>query len=458
MSIDPISLKNYMSMDASVANSAQPPMSIQPDSIVQAIPTRYSKSTIVPIGSNSIGAGQSLEFLTNFSDSGFIKSGSMYISGNLTVTGVSSTGTFGFKGSQGDFSRLFQRMTISVAGQIVEDLQFYNEFCSDIVNPYLNTPMNQNLQSVLLGGVAGQNNFLAVSNKTGAAGGALLTVEQKDNFAGNATIRVCIRLNSSFLNGGLSQEDIPTCLLTAPIQIRLVTDTVNNIFVSPLETLSAFTLSDIRLNYTEIYPDAQYVSALIAGVNAGKMYPLVLQTYNAFKPQLTSSYSVLQTVNARSVNAIAISYKPASKNSGLSTPGYCASPTGATSSDTGNIQVYYDGTLITQYPNLMAPAADKLSETVLAVYGNLSDPSMAFPFSQLGAQNVSGSYLGQFYSVIVSSQNYHDADCIKRGTPVSQLRVEGTYTNAASGDVMNIYALYEKVVFFGAMGSVTMVQ
>jgi hypothetical protein len=458
MSIDPISLKNYMSMDASVANSAQPPMSITPDAISQSIPTRYSKSTIVPIGSNSIGAGQTLEFLSNFSDSSFIKAGSMYITANLNVTGVSSTGTFGFKGSQGDFSRLFQRMTISVAGQIVEDLNFYNEFCSDVNNVFLNNPMNQNLQSVLLGGVAGQNNFLAVSNKTGAAGGSLLTVEQKDNFAGNATLRVCIRLNSSFLNGGLSQEDIPTCLLVSPIQIRLVTDTVNNIFVSPLETLSAFTLSDIRLNYTSIFPDPSYVSALIAGVNAGKMYPLCLSTYNAFKPQLTSSYSVLQTVNARSCNAVAISFKPASKNSGLTAPGYCASPTGSTSSDTGNLQVYYDGTLITQYPNLMAPAADKLSETVLAVYGNISDPSISLPFTQLGSQNVSGSYLGQYYSVIVSSQNYHDSDCIKRGMPVSQLRIEGTYQNSASGDVMNIYALYEKIVFFGAMGSVTMVQ
>ena len=447
-----------MTTDASVANSSMPPMSIQPDSIVQAIPTRYSKSTIVPIGSNSIGAGQTLEFLTNFSDSGFIKAGSMYITANMTVSGVSSTGTWGFKGSQGDYSRLFQRMTISLAGSIVEDLQFYNEFSSDIVNPYLTAPMNANLQSALLGGVAGQNNFLAVSNKTGAAGGALLTVEQQSNFAGNANLRVCIRLNSSFLNGGLSQEDIPTCLLTAPISIRLVTDTVNNIFVSPLETLSAFTLSDIRLAYTSIYPDPAYVSTLVAGVNAGKMYPLVLQTYSAFKPALSASYSVLQTVNARSVNAIAISYKPASKNSGLTAPGYCACSTGATSADTGNIQVFFDGTLMTQYPNQMAPAADKLSETVLAIYGNITDPNISLPFSQLGAQNVSGSYLSQFYSVIVSAQNYHDADCIKRGTPVSQLRVEGTYANAAAGDVMNIYALYEKVIFFGSMGSVQMVQ
>ena len=457
MSFDPISLKTYMSQDASVS-ATMPPMSIQPDAIVQAIPTRYVKSTIVPVGSNSIGAGQTLEFMTNFSDSGFVKAGSMYITGNLTVAGVSSTGTFGLKGSLPDFSRLFQRMTISVSGQIVEDLQFYNEFNTDILNVFTCDPMNQNLTSALLGGVAGQNNYIAVSNKNAAGGSALLTISQDANYAGNQTIRVCIRLNSSFLNGGLSGEDIPTCLLTAPINIRLVTDTVNNIFCAPLETITSFTLNDIRLNYTSVYPDPSYIATLVSGVNAGKMFPIVLQTVNSFKPQLTSSYSILQTVNARSVNAVCISFKPADKNVGLTKLGHCAAYTGCTSADTGNLQVFYDGQLITQYPNLMAPAADKLGETVLAIYGNLTDPAASLPFSQLGAQNVGGSYLSQFYSVIVSSQNYHDADVIKRGIPLSQLRVEGTYTNAASGDIMNIFTLYEKVVFIGAMGAVTMVQ
>lgn len=459
MSIDLLSLRNYPGQDPSIASASEPPASIVPDAIRQALPTKFRKAVIKPIGGSSVSSGQPLEFQTNFSNGSFLKAGSMYIIGTLTPTGLTSGQTWGFKGSAGNSNRLWSRCTVSYGSQVIEDLNFYNQYATDVVAPFLASAQNENVQAALFNGsTLGINNHLAFSVNTGASRN-YLSIPPGEQYAHNATPRVCIPIQSSFLNGGIGGEDIPLFALSSPISIRFLMDAINNICTAPAGTISALTLSDISLVYTEIVPDASYVATLIQAMNTqGKMFPISINTYNSFKPALTSSYSVLQSVNARSVNAVAVCFNPQDQNNGLAGKGYCKSPTGSTASDTGNLSIFLDNDLVNQYPDRMIFASDKLGETVSAIYGNLQDSDISLPFSAISSQNFDGTYMGQYYTVIVSTQCYHDSDTVKRGLPCSQLRVEGTYSNAQSGDVLTIFTLYEKIVFFGAMGSMQVVQ
>lgn len=459
MSVDLISLKQYPSNDPTVASSSIPPSSIVPDAIQQSLPTKFRKVVIKPLGSNIVKSGQPLEFQTSFSNGSFLKAGSMYITANLKINTSTAT-TFGFKGPVGSSQRLFNRLTITAANQVVEDLNFYNQWCTEAVHPFLSTAQNENAQAALFGVIAGMPNHLPFTQQTGA-GSNLLSLNPNLNYpAANSSVsRVVIPLMSSFLAGGSSGEDIPTFALGSAISIRLLLDATSNIFFVPSGDITDWELNDISLVCTEIVPDASYIATLLQAMNAqGKMFPMSINTYNAFKPALSASTSVLQTVNARSINAVAVSYNPNTENSGITKSGFCKCPTGASSADVGTLRIYVDNELINMYPDGMLHAEDRLAETLTAIYGNLTDADVSLPFTQMGGQATNGGYLGQYYVNFVSTQCYHDQGVVKRGIPGSQVRVDLTYPNAQSGDSCTIYTLYEKIIFFGALGSVQIVQ
>jgi hypothetical protein len=459
MSVDLISLKQYVGQDPSVAQSAIPPSSIVPDSIAQALPTVFKKQVIKPLGSNVVSANQPLDFQTNYANGSFIKAGSMYITGNLKIKSSTAT-TYGFKGSVGSSQRLFQRMLITAGGQTVEDLQFYNEFCTNVAHPFLSTAQNENVQAALFGTVAGMPNHLPFTQQTGAASN-LLSLNPNLNYpaATNSTSRIIVPLMSSFLAGGSSGEDIPVFALSSSIQIRLQLDVASNIFCVPSGDITDFELNDVSLVYTEIVPDASYVATLVQAMNSsGKMFPICINSYNSFKPALSASTSVLQTVNARSVNAVVISYNPATENGTITKSGFCKAHTGASNSNVGTLRIYLDNSLINQYPDGMLNAEDRLAESLTAVYGNLTDADISLPFTAMGGQTTNGGYLGQYFTNIISTQCYHDQGVIKRGMPCSQVRVDLTYPNAQSGDSCTIYTLYEKIIFFKGLGAVEIAQ
>jgi hypothetical protein len=458
MSVDLLSLRQYPTADASVANAAMPPASIVPEAITQALPTQFKKMVIKPLGSNTVQQGQPLEFQLPFANGELLKAGSAYITADLNITTSTAT-TFGFKGPAGTSQRLFQRLTVSYGGQQIDDLNFYNQWCTEVVSPFLSSSQNENLQSNLFGLVAGAPNHLPFTQATGAASNLLsLNPNQNYSAANGTVVRVVIPVMSSFLLGGSSSNDIPLFACSSPISIRFLTDVTSNIFYVPSGDITSWSLSDISLVYTAIRPDAGYISTLIAGMNAGKVFPISCNTFNAFKPALSSSTSVLQTVNARSVNGIFISYNPATENGTITKSGFCKCPTGASSSNVGTLRVYADNDLINMYPDGMLHAEDRLAELVTTVYGNITDSDISLPFTAMGGQAYNGGYLGQYYINAISCQAYNDLGCVKRGIPMSQLRVELTYANAQAGDTLTIYTLYEKLVFFGAMGSVQVVQ
>jgi hypothetical protein len=460
MSVDLISLKQYVGQDPSVAQSAIPPSSIVPDSIAQALPTVFKKQVIRPLGSNVASASQPIDFQTNYANGSFIKAGSMYITANLKIKSATAT-TYGFKGSVGTSQRLFNRLFIQAGGQTVEDIQFYNEWCTNVVHPFLTTAQNENVQSALFGAVAGMPNHLPFTQQTGAASN-LLSLNPNLNYsttANNGSSRVIIPLMSSFLAGGSSGEDIPVFALSSSILIRVQLDAASNIFCVPSGDITDFELNDISLVYTEIVPDASYVATLVQAMNSqNKMYPICINTVNSFKPALSASTSVLQTINARSVNAVAVSFNPATENGTITKSGFCKANTGASNSNVGTLKLYLDNSLINQYPDGMLNAEDRLAETLTAVYSNLTDADISLPFTQMGGQTTNGGYLGQYFTNIISTQCYHDQGVVKRGMPCSQVRVDLTYPNAQSGDTCTIHTLYEKIVFFKGLGAIEIAQ
>jgi hypothetical protein len=243
------------------------------------------------------------------------------------------------------------------------------------------------------------------------------------------------------------------------MSLRFLVDATTNIFQVPAGAINTWELNDISLVYTSIQPDASYVATLVQAMNTqGKMFPISINTVNSFQPSLSNSTSVLQTINARSINAVAVAFNNASENNGILGSGFCKAYTGATAADVGTIRLYLDNELINMYPDGLQKAADRLAETLTAIYGNLTDHDISLPFSLVPSQNTYGSYMGQYFVNWISTQCYRDADCVKRGIPASQLRLDITASNTQSGDVVVIYTFYEKIIFFGALGSMQVVQ
>lgn len=458
MSVDLISLKQYATADAMVANAAMPPASIIPEAITQALPTEYRKQTIKPLGSNTVQQGQSVEWNLPFADGSLLRAGSCYITADLNIVTSTAT-TFGFKGPAGTSQRLFNRLTVSYGGTQIEDLNFYGEWCTQVVHPYLSSAQNENVQSSLFGLAAGMPNHLPFTQQTGAASN-LLSINPNLNYsaANGTTVRVIIPIMSSFLNGGASGNDIPLFATSSPISIRFLTDVTSNIFSVPSGDITSWNLSDISLVYTAIKPDAGYIATLIQGMSAGKVFPIACQTYNAFKPALSASTSVLQTVNCRSSSAVVVTYNPATENGTITKSGFCKGPTGASSSNVGQFRVYADNYLVNSFSDGLQHAEDRLAENILAVYGDITSSDISLPFTGMGGQALNGGFLSQYFVNFCSTQCYNDLGCVKRGIPISQIRVELTYPNAQSGDTLNVYTMYEKLVFFGAMGSIQVVQ
>ena len=465
MSIDALSFRQYPGADASVASVALPPSSIVPDAIQQALPTKFLKSVIKPLGSNTVQSGQPLEFNLPFSNGQFLKAGSMYITCNLKLSTNNTATVFGFKGAQGSANRLFNRLTLTYGSQVIEDLNFYGKMCSDVINPWLYSSQNENVQSAIFGGCAGAPNHLPFSQATGALSNQL-AVHPNTNYSatgagtqGAIEHRLVIPIMSSFLQGGVSGEDIPLFAMSAPMSLRFLVDATTNVFQVPAGAINTWELNDISLVYTSIQPDASYVATLVQAMNSqGKMFPISINTVNSFQPALSNSTSVLQTINARSINAVAVAFNNASENNGILGSGFCKAYTGATASDVGTLRLYLDNELINMYPDGLQKASDRLAESLTAIYGNLTDMDISLPFSLVPSQNTYGSYMGQYFVNWINTQCYRDADCVKRGIPASQLRLDITASNTQSGDVVVVYTFYEKIIFFGALGSMQVVQ
>jgi hypothetical protein len=459
MSIDPLSLRQYSSSDPLIASASMPPSSITPDSVQSALPTKYYKKTIRPLGGNSVSNGAPIDFNLNFANGAFLKSGSVYITADFDVNGPSNGVLYGFKGAASTSQRLFNRMTISYGSNQIEDIQFYGAWCSDVVLPYLTSAQNTQVQAALFGGICGLSNQVPFTHNTGAASNNMYFTNGENYAKSSTKLRVCIPIMSSFLSGGASGEDIPLFACSSPINIRLFTETVQDSIVCSAGTVTSWTLSDIQLIVTEITPDQSYVSTLIQKMNTeNKAYPIMINTVNSFQPALSTSTSVLQTLNCRSLNAVAVSFCPASQNGNQTYNGWNAAPTGS-SSDVGTLKLYVDNQLINQWPDGMKYPSDRLAENLMAVYGNITDADISLPFVNIGNDVYkNGTFLGQYFTNFISTQCYFDADTSKRGQPCSNIRVDVTVASAASGDALRIYSIYEKIVFFQAAGGMTIVS
>jgi hypothetical protein len=442
-------LRSYLNVDPTVASAAAVPSSITPDAIRMALSSTRKKAVINPIGSQSQSQGGMFKFQLPYGlgSDHFLKAGSVYLRGKLAQTGQ-STGSFGFAGSVPNASRMIRNLQVSYAGQLIEDIQQFNEFSTDIYLPYIQGKEYANLASSVSGGLP-FNNYDPLSY-TQAQSTGCAQVDQNSSFAHDATPIVEIPLFSSFLQGGKSMEMIPLFCMSSPLEITLQLDTAVNSLVGSTTGMTNFTLSEVELRYSSVNPSRQYIDALIQGMSGGKTFAIDYTTINSFKTALTASLSVNQSVNAKSVRAVAISTIPATEQAINARKRAQAPPNAVPNSTLTTKRIFFDNLPLVNYPDSLAQASDNIMETVEAVYGNVYDKACGnLPFSQIGSVAQSGNYLSTFHSTIIGSDCYNDADIIMTGTPCNVIRYDLTYQGAASGDIANFYCFVEKVAFFG---------
>jgi hypothetical protein len=314
--------------------------------------------------------------------------------------------------------------------------------------PYIQGKEYANLASSVSGGLP-FNNYAPLSY-TQAQSTGCAQVDQNASFVHDATPIVEIPLFSSFLQGGKSMEMIPLFCMSSPLEITLQLDTAVNSLVGSTTGMTNFTLSEVELRYSSVNPSRQYIDALIQGMSGGKTFAIDYTTINSFKTALTASLSVNQSVNSKSVRAVAISTIPATEQA-INARKRCQAPPNALPNSTLTTKrIFFDNLPLVNYPDSLAQASDNIMETVEAVYGNVYDKACGnLPFSQIGSVGQSGNYLSTFHSTVIGSDNYNDADIIMTGTPCNVIRYDLTYQGAASGDIANFYCFVEKVAFFG---------
>jgi len=218
-----------------------------------ALPNCKSRIVSVPC-TNATSATSGQNLIISLPNQGVYKKQSGYLKFKVKTT----TAAAAFKNDSG-VSSLFNRITIT-SGGVIEVLQNYDFYAGIILNTLTNSSY-YNADAYILEGTNGR---------------ALATSDTE----------FCMPILSNILG---NQKSLPLFLLAQPLQIELQLNALARAVYSTTATaVTEITVSDIRFVYENIYPGADYESAVRSHVQQNGAYTFNFDTYLGHQVSVTS--------------------------------------------------------------------------------------------------------------------------------------------------------------------------
>jgi len=243
------------------------PNSLQGDN-PKTFPAAKSQIRSIPSSSASVGPSTSCLYQIPTGGLGFIKSGSMYLRGKITVsqTGAAAT-SWSFAGQAGnssayDFgsaSMLINRVNVQINSTNISYAN-YNHMRHSVIPHAVN------------------GDWIASDARAMEHGGV-----KRTNTDANADSKNAVFAIPLFLPIFNAEQHFPALLVNGGITLEIQTESVNQAFYAETNPVTNYVLSELALVYEEIQVSPEFKSALISS-KAGESYNLAVQDYWSVGP------------------------------------------------------------------------------------------------------------------------------------------------------------------------------
>jgi hypothetical protein len=236
----------------------------------------------VPTSSGSVGASSTLLFNLPVGGYDYIKSNSMYLKCSIRIQGAhaanTNAGTITFNGNSsvngyevGGASSLINRVNVMVGGTSLSYPNYQH---------FRNSVMPHIVGFDFLSGDLRQLEYSSVDFPTGSVSGAAV----------DFTIDVAIPLWLPCFN---SNQAFPALLISTPITVEILTETIANSFALVETTITGYTVADASLVYETITVSSEFKQALLQS-KAGQMYNIKLNDWMSIGPTASTGKMTYQ--------------------------------------------------------------------------------------------------------------------------------------------------------------------
>lgn len=245
----------------------------------KVFPAAKAQVKSIPCSTASVGPSTTCLFQLPTGQTGFIKSGSMYLRGKIsvTITGAAST-TWAFAGQSaagtsaydfGSASMLLSRINCNL-GSLNVSYPNYNHFKHAVLPHCINSLwMNQDDRALEATGVS----------KTCT-----------DATQGSRDLYFAIPLFLPIFN---ADQHFPALLMSSPIVIEILTESINNAFYCVTNGVTNYSLSEMSIVYEEIQVSPEFKSALVSS-KQGEAYSLAVSDMWSVGPTATTQAQTYQ--------------------------------------------------------------------------------------------------------------------------------------------------------------------
>lgn len=236
----------------------------------------------VPTSSGDVGASSTLLFNLPVGGYDYIKSNSMYLKCSIRVQGAhaanTNAGTINFNGNSavngyevGGASSLINRVNVMIGGTSLSYSNYQH---------FRNAVMPHIVGYDFLSGDLRQLEYSSVDIPTGSTSGSAV----------DFTIDVAIPLWLPCFN---SNQAFPALLISTPITVEVLTETIANAFSLVETSITSYTISYASLVYETITVSSEFKQALLQS-KAGQMYNIKLNDWMSIGPTASTANMVYQ--------------------------------------------------------------------------------------------------------------------------------------------------------------------
>jgi hypothetical protein len=419
---------NVRTFPVITAASSDIPQSCLSSSAPRPIQSRIGLKQVLSQTGSQTSNGTLLFPLGCGAGQGFLKAGSVYLAGSITVT-QGGAEDWGFNQS-GGADALILRSTVYVNGAIAEQTQFYNR---------INMALEQHC-----GNSGYVRNDLAIMSLKGITA-----------LARNVAVPFVVPFKSGVMN---AQHDLPLFLMNT-CQVELNLDSVAAAILSRTTGATEYTINNARLIYEVFYPEVDYENSMRAVLASGKLWQSPVKSwYNLVVTNTGTTKS--QPIGLNMSSVLGFFHFSQTDAGTVLLPHY---PTGDTPAGQGT-RVFCDGNLINNYAIVDTPVifAEKsramglLLDPERSSIGVAGAAAASVDLALKPADLNSVTYLANSFLAGVSLIKTQESGFSMAGTAVSQAVVE--VTNAGTIGQLYIFVAYEQIMTLDAMGSLQMIR
>lgn len=397
---------------ASGASQDGVPASLLSNQLAKPIKSIVTQLRAVQSQVGSASASSSVTFQLPFGPgAGYLKGGSVYISGkNVTTQGATAV-SFSYGGTAGSCAQLFSNLSVACGGCQVENITEFGRLQNLIETHCTNTSYNEK--------------DMLISGEVVAAATAL------------GTSYFQLPIISGFFN---SSQAIPLFLLSSPLTVTLTT-TTDALAIGVDAGTATYALSNLRMHYEHVSVDSEMETGLKQSLLSGAMYEI---PFASWTNAVTSSSQTMNYSMGLGLSSVLGAFVTET------TAALSAATALKTCSDAGVIsdfRLYVDGRLNNAYA--IDTTGKKYNEMQRAC-GTMADSTITSA-ATLSSYTASQFWAGQ------SLRKVSDGDLVMSGSAVQNLVFNLEHTNSVASTVL-FSVLWTGVALIDGTGSIVVAK